>query len=202
MLNGKSTLLLRAMLAMIWLLCIVDPSTKLPATADPISKDAKHVGKGRPVKESPEEIKEEACLHKSEEVCRFYEIIVYAARRYDVEAALVMAIIHTESRYNPRAVSYRGAQGLMQLMPHTAEALGVLDSFDPQENVDGGVRYLKQMLQRFDGDHELALAAYNAGASMVIQYEGVPPFSETRQYIRRVWSWYARYKQQQGASQP
>jgi Transglycosylase SLT domain len=140
------------------------------------------------------EIEPENCSPDSDQVCRFFKIIVTAARRNDVEPALVMAIIQTESRYDPRAVSPRGAQGLMQLMPRTAEALGVMDSFDPEQNVDAGVRYFKRLLELFAGDRDLALAAYNAGVYSVHHHGGIPPFPSTRAYIRKVSSWYDRYK--------
>ena len=126
--------------------------------------------------------------------CRFYDIISVTARRYGVEAPLVMAIIQAESRYNPRAESSKGARGLMQLMPETAAAWGVNDSFDPVQNIEGGVRYLKWLLQYFDGDRHLALAAYNAGLKNVLRHDGVPPFPATRAYLRQVWRWYERYK--------
>jgi hypothetical protein len=100
-------------------------------------------------------------------------------------AELVLRIIEAESGGDPRAVSPKGAQGLMQLMPETARALGVQDPFDPVQNIEGGVRYLSHLLQRF-GDLRLALAAYNAGPGRVQQYGGVPPFPETQRYIERI----------------
>ncbi len=116
----------------------------------------------------------------------FEEHILQAAQTYQVDPALIHAIIMAESSYNPRAVSHRGAQGLMQLMPTTAKWLGVEDSFDPAMNIDGGVRYFKRLLDRFDGDVKLALAAYNAGSRYVRKYGGVPPFKATRLYIKKV----------------
>ncbi len=116
----------------------------------------------------------------------FHEHIMRAARIYEVDPALIRAVILAESSYNPQAVSYCGAQGLMQLMPTTARSLGVLDSFDPAMNIDGGVRYLKILLDRFQGDVSLALAAYNAGSGYVRKYGGVPPFRATRDYIKKV----------------
>jgi soluble lytic murein transglycosylase-like protein len=116
----------------------------------------------------------------------FEEFIMRAAQTYQVDPMLIHAIIMAESSYNPRAVSHRGAQGLMQLMPSTAKWLGIEDSFDPAMNIDGGVRYFKRLLDRFDGDVKLALAAYNAGSRYVRKYGGVPPFKATRTYIKKV----------------
>jgi soluble lytic murein transglycosylase-like protein len=108
------------------------------------------------------------------------------AARYGVSEGLITAIIEAESGFNPRAVSRRGAMGLMQLMPATAAYLGVGDPFDPQENIDGGVRHLLSLMDRFDSNLALALAAYNAGERAVINYGGVPPYRQTRQYVRRI----------------
>jgi soluble lytic murein transglycosylase-like protein len=124
----------------------------------------------------------------------FRSIIQEASDRYEVEPELIQAIIMAESSYNPRAVSKRGARGLMQLMPATAESLGVKDSFNPEHNIHGGVRYFKRLLDRFDGDTRMALAAYNAGSSKVREYQGIPPFKATQYYIKRVFSYYNRYK--------
>jgi soluble lytic murein transglycosylase-like protein len=101
-----------------------------------------------------------------------------------------------ESGYNPKAISKKGAKGLMQLMPKTAEALGVEDSFNPAHNVDAGVEYFKKLLNRFDGDVTLALAAYNAGSRKVIEYKGVPPFKATEYYIKKVLKYYQVYRAQ------
>ncbi|MCP3952795.1 MAG: lytic transglycosylase domain-containing protein [Desulfobacterales bacterium] len=124
----------------------------------------------------------------------YYAIIQQAGQRHGVEAALIQAIIMAESSYNPHAVSHRGAAGLMQLMPATADSMGVKDRFDPEHNIDGGVRYFKRLLVRFDGDKRLALAAYNAGARKVRQYNGIPPYKTTRSYIARVFQYYQTYK--------
>lgn len=126
----------------------------------------------------------------------FHPIILRAADRYRVDSALIMAIIMAESSYNPKAVSKRGARGLMQLMPKTAEALGVGDSFDPEHNINAGVKYFRKLLNQFNGDVRLALAAYNAGSGKVRQYRGVPPFRATRHYIRRVFEYHEYYKKQ------
>lgn len=124
----------------------------------------------------------------------YYPIILEASRRYQVDPLLVRAMIEVESGFNPNAVSHVGAQGLMQLMPSTAKALGVKDSFNPEHNIDGGVKYMKKLLDRFNGDIRLALAAYNAGSRKVRKYRGVPPFSETKNYIEKVFKLHTDYK--------
>ncbi|OIQ58551.1 soluble lytic murein transglycosylase precursor [Moorella thermoacetica] len=113
-------------------------------------------------------------------------LISEVAARHGLPASLLKGVVAAESGFNPRAVSPAGAIGLMQLMPATARALGVNDPFDPAANLDGGARYLKQMLDRFQGDIRLALAAYNAGPGAVEHYRGVPPYRETRAYIDKV----------------
>jgi soluble lytic murein transglycosylase-like protein len=114
-------------------------------------------------------------------------LIVEHARAQGLRADLVRAVVQVESGYNPRAVSTKGAQGLMQLMPSTARQLGVRAPFDPEENIRGGTTYLRQLLDRFDGNEELALAAYNAGPLAVDRYGNkVPPYRETRDYVRKV----------------
>lgn len=118
----------------------------------------------------------------------FEHLISAAATKYGVSASLIRAVIQAESGYNPQAVSRAGAGGLMQLMPGTAKQLKVADRFDPGQNVDGGVRYLKFLLDTFKGDVSLALAAYNAGLSKVAKYGGIPPYEETRTYVSRVLS--------------
>jgi len=108
------------------------------------------------------------------------------ALRYGVSPLLVAAIIEAESEFNPRAVSRRGARGLMQLMPRTSSSLRVEDTFDPYENIEGGVRHLRRLMVRFNGNLPLVLAAYNAGAQTVLIYGGVPPYPETRRYVVRI----------------
>ena len=122
----------------------------------------------------------------SQGVRAFAQLIRAAAERYGVDTRLIEAMVQTESAGNPTAVSPKGARGLMQLMPERAALLGVRNSFDPSQNVDGGVRHMRDLLQNFGGDVSLALAAYNAGEAAVRSYGGVPPFAETREYVRRV----------------
>ncbi len=118
-----------------------------------------------------------------------------AAQRNGLDESLIRAIIHAESAYQPEAVSPKGAQGLMQLMPATQRMLQVADPFDPASNIDGGARHLSDLLREFEGDSTLAAAAYNAGAGAVQQHGGVPPYEETREYVRRVNILYRRYRQ-------
>lgn len=124
-------------------------------------------------------------------------LVSQLARRYGVDARLVQAIITVESDFNPRAVSHAGAQGLMQLMPETAARFQVDDPFDPRANIEGGVRYLKHLFQRFPGDVQRVLAAYNAGEGAVERYGGIPPYRETQHYVARVMSLYGAPTQQQ-----
>jgi len=114
------------------------------------------------------------------------DYIEQVAARYELDPLLVRAVIEVESGYNPWAVSPKGAIGLMQLMPQTARRLGVRDSFNPWENIEGGVRYLKYLLELFGGDKRLALAAYNAGEGAVFRYRDIPPYPETTEYLYRV----------------
>jgi len=113
-------------------------------------------------------------------------LIEEAARRHELDPSLVRAVIHVESGFNPHAVSSKGARGLMQLLPSRARLLGVKDSFNPEENIRGGTRHLAFLLRKFDGNLAFALAAYNAGEGAVEKYGGIPPYDETRQYVRRV----------------
>jgi Transglycosylase SLT domain/Domain of unknown function (DUF4124) len=120
----------------------------------------------------------------------FSSYVHQAAAKYDLEPELIRAVITTESNGNHRAVSRKGAIGLMQLMPATADDLNVINPFNPEENIEGGTRYLKQLLERFNGNLTLALAAYNSGPKTVEKYGAVPPILETRQYVKKVFSLY------------
>jgi soluble lytic murein transglycosylase-like protein len=128
------------------------------------------------------------------EVLPFDQAIHEAAGRYDVDADLIQAIIMVESQFNPGAKSKKGAKGLMQLMPVTADALDVANIYNPEENVNAGVRHFRWLLDRFDGDLRRALAAYNAGVQNVLRYNGVPPYPETQAYVSKVLEYYAAIK--------
>jgi soluble lytic murein transglycosylase-like protein len=117
---------------------------------------------------------------------RFTEEIKAIAARHGVSASLVESLIRVESAFNPSAISPKGAQGLMQLMPQTASSLGVRNAFDPKQNIEGGVRHLRYLIDRYPGNLQLAVAAYNAGEGAVDRYRGIPPYAETQEYVRRV----------------
>jgi soluble lytic murein transglycosylase len=124
----------------------------------------------------------------------YNKIISDAAKRFDVDQALIKAVIHAESCFDPNAVSSKGARGLMQIMPHNDASLNISKPFDPSQNIMGGTRYLKRMLTRYNEKLALALAAYNAGPSAVDKYNKIPPYEETQTYVERVMSLYSRYK--------
>ena len=123
------------------------------------------------------------------------DVISEAARRNGLSSSLLKALIHVESYFNPRAVSKKGAMGLMQIMPENLPLLNINDPFDPWENIMGGAAYLKAMLERFSGQLPLALAAYNAGPGAVEKYNDIPPYPETRNYVRKVMKYFNFYKQ-------
>jgi soluble lytic murein transglycosylase-like protein len=126
----------------------------------------------------------------------FDPIINSCAMEFGVDKSLVKAVIHAESGYNPNALSSKGAAGLMQLMPGTAQNLKVNDSFNPTDNIRGGVRYLRFLLDTFKGDESLALAAYNAGLGKVAKFGGIPPYNETRNYVSKVLNYRKTYQLQ------
>jgi soluble lytic murein transglycosylase-like protein len=136
-------------------------------------------------------------LSSSVNPAEYENIISTCATKYGVNPCLIKAVIHAESGYNPKAVSRKGASGLMQLMPDTARSLKVSNSLDPKDNVEGGVKYLRFLLDTFRGDVSLAVAAYNAGLNKVARYGGIPPYNETRTYVNRVLAYMQSYQSNQ-----
>ncbi len=124
----------------------------------------------------------------------FDGMIADASKKHGVDESLIRAVIRQESAYNPKATSHCGAMGLMQLMPDTAKELGCADAYDPYQNIMGGTKYLKQLLERFDGNMTKAIAGYNAGPGAVEQYGGLPPYRETQDYVTKVLDNYRHYK--------
>ncbi|ASF41425.1 lytic transglycosylase [Halobacillus halophilus] len=149
----------------------------------PVSDNHREAGKTSNPEESKEVKETDNTKGKDQDI---EQIIKKASQHYGIDEKLIRSVVQAESNYNADAVSHAGAQGLMQLMPATAEGMGVKDPFNPEENVMGGTKYLKQMLDRYDGDSRLALAAYNAGPGNVDKYGGVPPFQETQNYVSKV----------------
>jgi soluble lytic murein transglycosylase-like protein len=125
---------------------------------------------------------------------RIKELISRVSQKYGVDEKLVNALVNQESGFNPNATSHCGAMGLMQLMPSTAQGLGVKDAYNPEQNIEGGTKYLKGLMDRFGNDKQLALAAYNAGPNAVKKYGGIPPYAETQNYVKKVLSKYDTYK--------
>jgi len=127
------------------------------------------------------------------DMTKYGPLIQKASDKYKVDYSLVKAVIKAESNFNHKAVSPKGAQGLMQLMPKTASTLQVKDSFEPESNIEGGVKYLRYLINVYNGHLQLALAAYNAGEKAVAKYGGIPPYNETQGYVKRVMSLYKQY---------
>jgi soluble lytic murein transglycosylase-like protein len=128
----------------------------------------------------------------------FDDIIGEASEAYDVPFAFIKAVIRIESNFQPAAVSHAGAMGLMQLMPRTAESLNVTDAFDPRQNIFGGAKFLRILIDRYDGDINLILAAYNAGDAAVARYDGIP-YAKTRDYVASVYFWYKEYSEERAS---
>lgn len=122
------------------------------------------------------------------------ELVDHAAHAANLDPLLIKSVMHAESAFDPDALSHKGASGLMQLMPDTARRYGVLRIFDPRENIMGGARYLRDLLDRFDGRLALALAGYNAGENAVLERGGIPPYEETRRYVKKVMQLYRQYR--------
>ena len=131
---------------------------------------------------------------------KYDHLITESCRQHGVDFALVKAVIRAESCFDPYAISSKGAEGLMQLMPETAQRLNVANSFDPQENIRGGVKYLKYLLERFNYDLRLSLAAYNAGETIVAQVNGIPNYRETKNYVAEVLRYYQAYQKKLSTS--
>lgn len=123
------------------------------------------------------------------------ELIETFSEKYNIDSDFIKAIIKQESGFNAKATSKKGAMGLMQLMPKTAESLGVVDAYNPSQNIEGGVKYLKGLLEKFDNNQELALAAYNAGPNAVKKYGGIPPYKETQNYVKAIMGTYNKVKE-------
>lgn len=151
---------------------------------------AQRVARVEPLPDPPPPIRAAAAASRHEpwrdEAGPFAELIGRASARHALDPALLTAMAAVESAFDERAVSPKGAGGLLQLMPDTAARFGVSDVFDPEQNVEGGARYMRWLLERFDGDTRLALAGYNAGEGAVDRHDGVPPYRETRDYVARV----------------
>ncbi|MBW1915594.1 MAG: lytic transglycosylase domain-containing protein [Deltaproteobacteria bacterium] len=171
---------------------IVFPSQGIYGSTEPLFKEARPCAMLDVT--SADSLKVYPHLKATTKEYLFQPIIFKAANRYSVDPALIKAIIMAESSYDPLAESYKGAKGLMQLMPATADFFGVQDLFNPEDNIDAGVQYLRKLIVQFEGDLELAIAAYNAGSKIVRQYDGVPPFKETRYYVKKVFQYYNEYQ--------
>ena len=160
--------------------------TKTPESAE-ISKEVEVE------KLSPVELKSKIDLKAQS--TNIDEIVEVYAQKYGVDSDLIKAIIKQESNFNPNATSKKGAMGLMQLMPKTAESLGVLDAYNPNQNIEGGVKYLKSLLDKYENNQELALAAYNAGPNAVKKYGGITPYKETQKYVNAIMGNYNKVKE-------
>lgn len=172
-----------------------DDGTVVYTNVQPSGRKARRMGKSftpAPAKDVPTPVIPKAKANTEE----LDGAIIAAADRYKIPRALVLAVMHTESNFNAMALSNKGASGLMQLMPGTAREMYVSDLFDKQQNIEGGVRYLRVLANRFDGDMVKMVAAYNAGPEAVVKYGGkVPPYAETQAYVKKVLGLYWKYKE-------
>jgi soluble lytic murein transglycosylase-like protein len=149
------------------------------------------------IRESKEDVGEEIralSLHYMKDSNHYDSLISEFSKKYEVDFALIKAMIRAESGFNPFAISRKGARGLMQLMPETAQRVNVLNVFSPRENIEGGVRYFKYLLSLFNNDLRLSLAAYNAGENLVSELRSIPPYRETVDYVRKVLTYYQAYR--------
>lgn len=149
------------------------------------------------VEEKKEAIELKSKLDLKSQMTDIDEIIQTYSDKYDVDSDFIKAIIKQESGFNKSATSKKGAMGLMQLMPQTAKSLGVIDAYNPSQNIEGGVKHLKNLLNKYDNNRELALAAYNAGEGAVKKYGGIPPYKETQNYVKAIMSSYYKTKEAQ-----
>ena len=164
------------------------------------TKEIKNVEAKAPISKEIESEKVEAVELKSKidlkaQSTNVDEIVEVYAQKYGVDSDLIKAIIKQESNFNPNATSKKGAMGLMQLMPKTAEAHGVLDAYNPSQNIEGGVKYFKSLMDKYENNQELALAAYNAGSNAVKKYGGIPPYKETQNYVNAIMGTYNKVKE-------
>lgn len=168
---------------------VITDRPKFNRTYKLIKKSQNVVGVGESVTRS-------VAIEPSANANKFDDLINMVSKRHNMDPALIKAVVHTESYFNPNATSRVGASGLMQLMPRTAEFYGVFDLYSPMKNLDAGVRHLRYLLRRYNNRLSIALAAYNAGETAVTYYNGIPPYRETRRYIKKVIHYQSYYKKQ------
>lgn len=175
---------------------------QLPDGSRVITDRAKHnrifklVKKSQKVAGLGQSVTKTVSIEPSADANKFDELINSVSKKHGMDPFLIKAVVHTESYFNPNATSRVGASGLMQLMPQTAELYGVFDLYSPMKNLDAGVRHLRYLLRRYKNRLSVALAAYNAGEKAVRYYNGIPPYQETRRYIKKVIQYQAYYKEQ------